>query len=345
MTLHTEQAAVIGRAREIIELNNAYTRSKVLHSAVELGVFTTLAEAPATETELRAALGLHPRLARDFLDALVGLGLLEREDGRYHNSELAREHLVPGVAFFLGGVVARSASHHYRMWGRLTEALRDGKPKSEGLGGSNAFKEKYSDPNLIRQLLAHMDSYNSYTGVEIARTVDWSGYRDFVDAGGARGNVACQLVRRYPHLTGTVFELPPLEPYFEEHVRKHDLADQLSFAGGDFFSDPLPETDVVIIGHVLHDWPEQARAELLAKIFPSVRPGGCLLVYDQMLDDEHGDAHNSLASLNVRLVREGGSEYSAKECGQWAEKAGFTVREVIPLNTIAHDRLLVADKR
>jgi SAM-dependent methyltransferase len=345
MTQQTDQALVIARARQIIQLNNAYTRARVLHSAVELGLFTTLDAGAATEAELRQALGLHPRLARDFLDTLVALGLLARDGECYRNSPLASEHLVPGVPFFLGGVVARSAGHHYRMWGQLTEALRDGEPKSEGLGGSNAFKEKYSDPTLIRQLLAHMDSYNGYTGLEIARVFDWSGYRTFVDAGGARGNLACQLVGQYPHLTGTVFELPALEPYFHEHVARHDAAGQLSFVGGDFFVDPLPETDVVIIGHVLHDWPVQARAELLARVYPRVRPGGCLLVYDQMLDDTRSDPHTLLASLNVRLVREGGSEYSTRECGEWAEKAGFAVREVIPLDTIGNDRLLIAEKR
>jgi hypothetical protein len=62
----------------ILQLGLGFWGSKTFLSAVELGVFTVLAEGPRTGKSIRAELGLHPRGADDFLGALVSLGMLER---------------------------------------------------------------------------------------------------------------------------------------------------------------------------------------------------------------------------------------------------------------------------
>src|SRR5215216_6886907 len=86
------QTAAVEHAAEvtpeaILELGFAFWGSKTLLSAVELGIFSELAEAGGLDDEtLRQRLGLHPRSATDFFDALVALGMLERENGRYANT-------------------------------------------------------------------------------------------------------------------------------------------------------------------------------------------------------------------------------------------------------------------
>ena len=185
------------------------------------------------------------------------------------------------------------------MWGRLTEALRDGEPKSEGLGSPSAFKDKYSDPKIIRRFLAHMDSYNGLAGPQVAAHLDWSGLHSFADIGGARGNLAAQLTQAHPHLKGTVFDLPAIEPFFDEHMERMGTASRVKFRAGDFFTDELPSADVLIFGHILHDWPSQARSTLLQRAYQAVPPGGAVAVIDQMISADHNDAHAFLASLNV----------------------------------------------
>jgi hypothetical protein len=122
-------------------------------------------------------------------------------------------------------------------------------------------------------------------------------------------------------------------------------AGRVDFHGGDFFVGPLPPADVAIIGHVLHDWPVDARRTLLAQVAKAVRPGGALLVYDAMLDGEPTDPMPYLRSLVCAVIRDGGSEYTVDSCREWAEQAGFTVDDVKPLATIAGDRLLIATRR
>ncbi|WP_248964094.1 acetylserotonin O-methyltransferase [Sphaerisporangium perillae] len=335
----------VAAATAIVRLNTAYTAARTLHSAVELGLFEMLAEGPATLPQIRERLGLHPRMAADFLDALVGLGLLLRDDdGGYANALSTAKLLVPGTPDYIGGTVAKSARHHYTMWGALTEALRDGRPRSAGLADKEAMKRLYGNPEATREFLGHMDAHNGFCGREVARCVDWGRHRSFVDVGGARGNVAAQIVGRHPHLLGGVFDLPALEPHFDEHVARLGVADRVTFHPGDFFADELPETDVVVIGHVLHDWPVEVRQMVIEKAFRATRPGGFLVVYDQMIDEDRRDPHPLLTSLNVRLVREGGSEYAVAEIRDWAEKAGYRFAYSVPVATIGDDTVFVAAK-
>ncbi|MFF0087640.1 methyltransferase [Streptomyces canus] len=86
------------------------------------------------------------------------------------------------------------------------------------------------------------------------------------------------VLRSHPDITGAVFELPPVGPVFEEFVAAHGLTDRLTFHGGDFFSDPLPEADVYVMGQILHDWNLEQRQFLLTKAYDALPQGGTLIV-------------------------------------------------------------------
>lgn len=304
----------------IMRLSSAYAQAKILHSAVELGLFELLAKGPADAQEITAGLGCSPRFMRDFLQAAAALGLLVREGSRYRNAPGVDELLVPGGPGYLGGRIVVASQRHYTAWGQLTTVLREGKPPAKA--GADAFDGLYADPVRARGFLAHMDANNALVGPQLADQVDWSGHRSFVDVGGARGNVAAALVKAHPHLTGGVFDLPGVRPYFDELMAELGTAETVRFHAGDFFTTPMPATDVVILGHVLHDWTVDKRQELLVRAFDAVRPGGAVVVYDQMLDEEQPDLRSLIGSINVGLMT-GGSEYTVADCRQWIEKAGL----------------------
>jgi hypothetical protein len=71
--------------------------SKTLLSAVELGLFTAIAQGPLDCDTLTARLHLHPRAARDFLDALVALGMLTHTGKSYTNTPETATFLVRGT--------------------------------------------------------------------------------------------------------------------------------------------------------------------------------------------------------------------------------------------------------
>ncbi|MQY11628.1 N,N-dimethyltransferase OxyT [Streptomyces sp. RB5] len=323
----------------IIRLSNAFCDAKALMTAVELGLFTKLRETgPATEEEIRQAHGLHGRGLSDWLNLLTALGLLERRGGRYGNAKGADSFLVQGEKEYVGGFVERSNRNLYPAWGKLTDALRTGEQQS----GSH-FDVVIQNPQILRQFTGMMDALTNVVGPELVEAFDWGPYGSVLDIGGCRGNLCSIIVGSRPHLTGHVFDLPQMEPLFDEKIAERGLTGKMNFHGGSFFTDDIPVTaDVVTLGHVLHDWDAEQREKIVAKAFGAVNPGGALLVYDRMLEDGPAYVENLVISLDMLLVTDGGSEYPAAEVVSHAHKAGFASVEASPLSD--YDTLLVCRK-
>lgn len=327
----------------INRIGTAFFEAKVMLSAVELGLFTELAKEPATSAEICERLGLHPRALRDFLTALVTLGVLRKEGDRYANGAGARQYLDKNQPTYGGAFLERANHMMYPVWGDLTGLLRTGEAQlPEGESQAATFAKMMQNPVAIERFLRMMDAVSGPLAGELAEALDWSGHRTVVDVGGARGNLVAQLVAARPHLTGGVFDLPQVEPSFHAHMAALGTADRVTFTGGDFFTDAMPAADVIIMGHVLHDWAPAERAELVASAFRSVNPGGALLVYDPMVGEEPDDPYNTMVSLNMQLMSPGGSEYTLGECTEWLTAAGFG--PVASRSLGEHDTLAIAHK-
>lgn len=299
--------------------------SKTLLSAIELGVFSELAMGPLDGETLRERLGLHPRATSDFFDALVALGMLEREDGRYCNTAETDLFLDRAKPSYVGGMLEMANARLYGFWGLLTEGLRTGRPQNEAKTGGNLFGAIYHDPHLLRQFLEAMTGLSLGSSRAIAEKFPWERYRTFVDVGCAQGALSVQVALAHSHISGGGFDLPVVGPIFEEYVARFGLSEQLRFHAGDFFADPLPTADVLALGHILHDWDLEQKRVLIAKAYDALPAGGALIVYETIIDDER--RHNSvglLMSLNMLIETPGGFDYTGADCQSWMRETGFT---------------------
>src|SRR4029079_15410372 len=206
--------------------------SKTLLSAVELGVFSELSGGPLAQDELAGGLGLHPRSARDFLDALVALGMLEREDGRYANTAATELFLDRAKPSYLGGLLEMATARLHPFWGRLTEALRTGQPQNESRTGDDFFGALYADPERLRQFLRAMTGLSTGAAMGIAATFPLDRYETVLDLGCAEGGLLVQLAQRHTHLSGTGFDLPAVKEPFEEYVRTMGLDEPPQICAG-----------------------------------------------------------------------------------------------------------------
>lgn len=325
----------------LLQLGTAFCTSKLLLTALELNLFGLLRDGPADAEQICGRCGLHTRGAVHFLDALVALGVLRKSAGRYANQPAAALYLVPGEPRYVGGFLRRANDVLYPAWGRFTEALRTGEPQVSGAG--EPYDTMSADPAELSGFLAMMDTMNGPLGPELAADFPWGDYGSVVDVGGARGNLIASIARAHPHLAAAVFDLPQMGSFFNEHMGARRLTGRVSFRPGNFFTDPLPEADVVVMGHVLHDWSAAERQMLVQKAFDAVRPGGVLLVYDPMLDEEHPALGNLVISLDMILTTRGGAEYTASDCRMWMEAAGFTADPPRRLGFL--DTLMVGHKK
>ena len=316
----------------ILQIGLGFWASKTLLSAVELGVFTELAAAPLDAAALSQRLGLHPRAALDFLDCLVALGLLDRNGGLYANTADTACFLDRNQPSYMGGILEMANARLYRFWGGLTTALRTGQPQNETTDGTDPFAELYSDPQRLRGFLQAMTGISGGAARAIAGQFPWAGYTTFADIGAAQGCCAAAVALAHPHLAGVGFDLPVVQPIFEEYVRGLGVGQRLRFQPGDFWNDPLPAVEVLIMGHILHDWDLDGKRRLVAKAYAALPPGGALVVYDAMIDDERRrHAFGLLSSLNMLIETPGGFDYTGADCCGWLREAGFVEARVEPL--------------
>ncbi|QBR71305.1 methyltransferase [Beijerinckiaceae bacterium] len=327
----------------IFKLGLGFWAAKALLSAVELGVFTELANGPADLPTLTRRLGLHDRAARDFLDTLVALKLLDRKEGRYGNTAETDLFLDKGKPSYAGGLLEMANARLYGSWGHLTDALKTGQNQSEGKNTSDFFAALYADPERLRSFLTAMSGVSVGAAKAIAAKFPWKNYKSFVDVGTAQGMVAATLARAHPHLTGAGYDLPEVKPVFSEFIAKQNISDRVKFLAGNFFTDPLPAADVLIMGHILHDWDLEQKRLLLAKAYAALPKGGALIVYEALIDDDRREnAFGLLMSLNMLIETAGGFDFTGADCQAWMREVGFSQTSVENLDE--PDSMVIAIK-
>ena len=328
---------------KILQTGMAFWASKTLLSAVEMGVFTELSRGPESFDSLSGRIGLHPRSARDFLDTLVALGFLERNSDVYANTPETDFFLDRKKPSYVGGILEMANSRLYPFWGHLTEGLRTGMPQNEVKTAVNVFETLYADPARLKEFLGAMTGISHGANMTIAHAFPWKDYRTFVDVGTAQGDLAVQIALANPHIRGAGFDLPEVAPIFEEYAATAGVTDKLTFQPGDFFKQDIPKADVVLMGHILHDWDLPTKKMLIKKAFDAIPVGGALIVYEAIIDDDRSkNAFGLMMSLNMLIETTGGYDYTGRDCSGWMKEAGFSTTRVEHL--VGPDSMVIAIK-
>jgi len=225
---------------------------------------------------------------------------------------------------YVGGMLEMANVRLYPFWGSLTEGLRTGKPQNEVKTGEDFFGTLYADPQRLEGFLKAMTGLSQGTARAIAAKFPWKRHRSFVDIGCAQGGVAAEIALAHKHLSGQGMDLPVVRPIFEAYAKSRKLEKRLTFHAGDFFEDALPKADVLIMGHILHDWDLNEKMMLLRKAYAALPQGGALIVHEALIDDARKqNAFGLLMSLNMLIETPGGFDFTGADCIQWMKKAGF----------------------
>jgi hypothetical protein len=323
--------------KPILDTGFGFWSSKVLLSAVELGVFTELAKGGRTRDDLGAALGLHPRGSMDLFDTLVALGFLQREShgerAIYMNTELTDHFLDRAKPSYVGGMLEMLEDRLYRHWGNLTEALRTGQPQNEIKdSGAPMFDTLFSDEARLEGFMNAMQGISLPNFAALAEKFDFSRYKTLCDVGGANAALSRTVAARHPHLACTSWDLPVVEPIAARAIAAAGLEQRVKTATGDFFNDALPRADVITMGMILHDWNLENKKMLIAKAYDALPAGGAFIVVENLIDDDRRtNAFGLLMSLNMLIEFGEAFDYTGADFDRWCREAGFERTEVIPL--------------
>ena len=232
----------------------------------------------------------------------------------------------------------------YPFWGTLTEGLRTGLPQNEVKSGAQGlFEGLYAEPVRLKEFLKAMTGLSHGANMTIAHTFPWKNYQTYVDVGTAQGDLAGQIALANPHLRGQGFDLPEVGPIFTEYMAQLGVAGRVTFTQGSFFTDALPNADVVTMGHILHDWDLPTKKMLIQKAYDAVPKGGAVIIYEAIIDnDRKQNAFGLLMSLNMLIETPGGFNYTGADCEGWLKEAGFTATRVEHL--VGPDSMVVGIK-
>ena len=194
----------------LLDLIEAFRRSKAMFTAVSMGVFDRLQEAPSSAADLAASLGADAGAMVRLLDACAALGLVEKRADVYSNCAIAGTYLRASSPHTLTGYIRYSDEVLYPMWGQLADAVREGAPRWKQTFGVDGpiFSGFFRTDGAMRDFVRGMHGMGMLASPKVVEAFDLGRFRRIVDLGGATGHLAMTACERYPGLRGTVFELP-----------------------------------------------------------------------------------------------------------------------------------------
>lgn len=306
------------------------TAFELVHSAIEFGLFDLIEAADGMDVETVAkSIGVEPQPARVLLLGLASLQLLDRRDGKYVNSPMARRRLLSQGERPLGDFVRVQADIVNEGMTDFTEAIRQN--TNVGLRhtageGSTLYARLAAQPELQELFYANMGDVSKTVFEQIFDRFDFAGVQHVIDIGGGDGAGSVELATRFPHLKVTVFDHESAAQFFSQRSDGADLADRVRFFAGDMFTDPLPAGgDAIIYAHIFEIWSLERNVALLRKCYDALPEGGVCMIYNFVSDDEGtGPLRAGLMSPYFLTVASGeGMIYSAADIERALLDAGF----------------------
>ena len=308
----------------IMRIAQGFMAAKHLFAASAIGLFEALAGGPATLDEMAAKCRIPRRTLRISADAMASLGLLERNGDHYRNS--------PSVAAFLSGAPGPDLRPmlrfwdqiSYRLWLNFETAVRSGE-------GQRRFEHFTDEQQQI--FSAGVEAITAGAAAALAAIYDFDRHRRVLDVAGGTGSFLIAILRRYPTLQGTLFELPGACAVARQRLSSAPEGARIAVVEGDFFKDSLPEGhDVVIVANTVHVLSAAHNAELLKHLRAGAAASARLLLVDVWLDPTHTQPqHAALASGEFLMFSGEGQAYGEDDADGWLAQSGWRKLERRPL--------------
>jgi predicted O-methyltransferase YrrM len=321
----------------ILEVGFGFWGSKVLLTAVELGVFTTLGRNKMKGRQLGSALGLHERGIWDFFDTLVAMKFLDREgngpEAQYRNTEETLHFLDKASPAYIGGILEMCNQRLFGFWNDLLPALKTGEAQNEIKHSKKPmFETLYDDLPRLEQFMGAMTGLSRGNFEAFAQKFDFSKYKTLCDVGGATGLLSMIVAKQHPHMKCISYDLSKVEPIAKKNIERNELSDRIEVVSGDFFKDPLPKADVITMGMILHDWNLEGKKHLIRLTYDALPENGALVAIENIIDDARREnVFGLLMSLNMLIEFGDAFDFSGADFWNWCKEAGFNRYEVIHL--------------
>ncbi len=296
---------------------SGYRLPRVIIAALELSLFSIVGDRAWTMPELAQELKVSERGLTILCRNLAMAGLLIKQGGRYRNSRLAATALNVNHPAYRGSYLDLLTSH-WADWGRLTEAVKTGRPLDH---------DAPEEPGYRRSFTWAMHHRTLETAPQIAAQISLKGAKTLLDLGGGPGTYAMAFLSKNPGLRATVCDRPVALEVAREIASTHKAGVRLSYLPLDLLREEIPGSfDVIWYSNVLHIYSPEENQGVFRRVRAALNPGGRFFIQDAFLHDREGlhPDEASLFSVSMLLFTETGNTYSVAETSSWLKAAGLT---------------------
>lgn len=303
---------------------NAYRESILLLTANKTRLFTKIAGKTVSVADVARLLNWDPRAAQVFLNALTAMGFLQKQADWYSNADISEKLLTEDSEYYQGDILDHNR-HLWDRWSQIEDVLQSGKSLRE--------RGVKRTPDQLKAFINGMANIARFSALKLWDEIGLVHQKRMLDLGGGPGIYAFEACRRLPDLTAVVFDLPEVEPIFQEHRARSGVADRVMFYAGDIHTDPLPAgCDVVLLSSIIHSWSADQNQALLQKLDDTMPSRSLLIIKDFFISDDGTEPlFAALFSVNMLIGTEGGKCYTRNEVEELLHKTNFQPRDFIPL--------------
>lgn len=307
--------------QRVYDIYVAGRASAAMAVGVRLGLFDLLDAGPLGAAAIADALELRARPTRSLLAALQGTGLIVLVEESYGLAPDAAAYLVRERPGSLWGLVDMEVDEFLDP-ARLMRALRA--DDSSVYGGEDPWDAHVQDPDKARAFTAAMHSVSERPAAGFAELAPLGDVRRLLDVGAGSAALSIAAADHFPNLHCTPYDLAVVTEIASEYIQAAGLSERVVPLAGDMFNEPFPGGhDAVLLSQILHDWSFDTGAQLLAKAYACLPPGGRILIHEKLVDDDgQGPRSNALVNLDM-LVWTKGQQYKPMEIHAALRKAGF----------------------
>lgn len=302
-------------AESIQHIARGFSRSRILLSAVEMDIFSLLADKPLSINDLTDKLNSDTRATTIFLDALTAMDLLVKESGLYGANPEVLPLLTEGTEdSILPGL--QHTAHLWKTWSQLTDVVLDGGPAQRPDTGSTDRTKAFIGSMHVRALR---------DAEQLVKSVAPGSARSLIDVGGASGSYTIGFLKAVPGMKATLFDLPDVISMARERLTEERLIDRVTLIGGDYNRDSLPVGhDLALLSAIIHQNSYDQNVSLFKKVYEALDAGGRIIVRDYAMNrDRTKPVSGALFAINMLVNTPGGNSYTFEEIRSGLEEAGF----------------------
>lgn len=307
--------------QQITDLLWSARSAMALISGIDLEVFTHIANGKRTASQIAQAAAADTRGMQYLLDALVGLGYLNKSGDQFALEPVSAAFLVKGKEPYMG-VFAEETKMNLAAWNNLTDVVKTGKPMSTvntDKGGREFF------PKLVSAIFPL-----SFAGANaVAASLNneqRNSIKNILDVAAGSGAWSLAFARAIPDAKVTAVDYPEVTPITRDFAKRFEMTDRYSYIEGNLREVDFGKKkyDLVILGHIIHSEGEEWGRKLIQKSFDALKDGGTLLIAEMVPNDERtGPVMPLVFGLNMLINTENGGVYTMKEYNAWLKDAGF----------------------